>query len=188
MRADPYEAEPKRKRRWFQFSLWKLLIIVMLLAVAWAVTERIAGWMWEGLGRFVIDKTQFTPSEEAYLKERIALPLPAGARFDWGKLCHGFQSSDYVFSVRLSLDEADAFRQRVESSWVRNDGIYSEWLAWIFDGDETKPELDAAFSLEDATLDGIVFCRSEGDKVPVLFWIAGFPRRDSRKLQGMFGQ
>jgi hypothetical protein len=35
------EAEPKRKRRWFQFSLRSLLIGVTLLAVAcWVIVDR----------------------------------------------------------------------------------------------------------------------------------------------------
>jgi hypothetical protein len=39
MEAEPPKAEPKRRRRWLQFSLRTLLIVVMLLAVAcWYVT------------------------------------------------------------------------------------------------------------------------------------------------------
>jgi hypothetical protein len=60
MEADPSKADPpKRKRRWFQFSLRSLMIFTMVCAVA-------CGW----LGTRIEQKREEREAVEAILKDR----------------------------------------------------------------------------------------------------------------------
>ena len=134
----------------------------------------------------MIHKTQFTPQDESRLKDFIKMPLPADARVDWAMFFHTFNSDTcIVFRTRLPSEEAKKIRQHFESLGARNVFYQSELLD-PDPQDETKPELEAAFMMEDLKIDAIVFCKPENGDVPVYFEIEGWPERDIHDLDGIF--
>jgi hypothetical protein len=167
-----------RIRSWI-WALFSLAIVAFVLVFG----GQIEAWLW---GRIAVHKTHFTQQDEKSLKDFVEMQLPADARIDWAVFFHTFRGETSVtFRIQIPAAEAKNFQNKVESLGTR-DEHYDPHLLDPDPEDETKPKLEAAFTMEDLKMDAIVFCKSENGDIPVYFEIEGWPQRDIHGLQGVF--
>jgi hypothetical protein len=182
----PDAEPPKRKRRWYQFSLRTLLVVTILAClVAMEVFKgRIGTWLF---GRLVIYKTQFTPMDCERLKGLLGMELPVDATIDWAMFFHTFRGeTDTAFRIKMSSREAKALRQRVAATGTIDENFNARLLTPDDESLGLKSQMEAAFSMNGPSVDFVVFCKPENDEVPVYFCIYGWPVRDIHAIDGIF--
>lgn len=115
------------------------------------------------------------------------MELPADATIDWAMFFHTFRGeTNTAFRAKMSERAAKAFRQRVSATGTIYDNFDTHLLTPDDKGFDAKPQVDAAFAMEQASVDVIVFCKPENDEVPIYFWISGWPERDIHSVDTVF--
>jgi hypothetical protein len=115
------------------------------------------------------------------------MELPADATIDWAIFFHTFRGeTETAFRTKMSSGEAKAFRQRVAATGTIDENCNTRLLTPDDEGLGLKSQVEAAFSMNGASVDFVVFCKPENDGVSVYFVIYGWPERDIHAVDGIF--
>ena len=191
MEAEPLNSPPpKRERRWFQFRMWTLMIVVTLVSVLcgvilWGITgqRKLGEWLF---GRLVVYKTEFTPSDDQRIRHFFAAEMPNSAIIDWGMFFHTFRGeTNMAVRFRLNADDAKVFRSSISAKGTKADNFDVAMLD-PDGGRERVGAIDSVYAISDSCVDFVVFCKAKIGDESVYFWADGWPERKLDGVQEVF--